>query len=162
DRKRGDARRVEQIVFHGSLEDTDFENGFDADDGGDAQCDEQRQPEAERDARAQFCPAGALLPGGDRLAFGGGNRRSHCNGTLCFILSRPGRAGTGIVFRIGARRRRGDWLDSPVDSSSCGVGGHCYRRFPNVLWNRATESGARVRLTILLLAITSSVLMVLP
>jgi hypothetical protein len=65
------------------------------------------------------------------------------------------------VFRIGARRRRGDWLDSPVDSSSRGVDGH-YFRDSLVGWNRETECGVRVRLTILLPAITSSVLLVMP
>ena len=37
-----------------------------------------------------------------------------------------------------------------------------FLRFPHVPWNREAESGVRVRLTILLLATTSSVLMVMP
>ncbi len=60
------------------------------------------------------------------------------------------------MFRIGARRGRGDWLDSPVDSSSCGVGGHSFRDLGCPHRIGGPNPGASVRLTILLLATTTS------
>jgi len=59
---------------------------------------------------------------------------------LCFILPAAPDGGTGIVFRIDARRLAAIWLDSPVDSSSCDVGGpSCmtglYRTDPERAWD---------------------------
>jgi hypothetical protein len=66
---------------------------------------------------------------------------------LCFILPAASDGGTGIVFRIDARRLAAIWLDSPVDSSSCDVGGRSC--MTDLCW-----TGARVRLTIILLTAT--------
>ena len=69
---------------------------------------------------------------------------------LCFILPAVPDSGTGIVFRIDARQLAAIWLDSPVDSSSCDVGGR------SCLTGRCRSNpGARVRLTVIVLTVTT-------
>ena len=69
---------------------------------------------------------------------------------LCFILPAAPDGGTGIVFRIDARRLAAIWLDSPVDSSSCDVGGRsCITGLCRTNPERA------VRLSIILLTVTT-------
>ena len=69
---------------------------------------------------------------------------------LCFILPAAPDGGTGIVFRIDARQLAAIWLDSPVDSSSCDVGGRsCLTGLCRF------QPGARVRLTLIVLTATT-------
>jgi hypothetical protein len=70
---------------------------------------------------------------------------------LCFILPATPHSGTGNVFRIDARRVAAIRLDTPDDSTTCDAGRRSHDR------PLLDEPGARVRLTLLLLTVTTHV-----
>jgi hypothetical protein len=76
---------------------------------------------------------------------------------LCFILSATVRAGTGIVFRIGARRLAADLAGLPGRLLQLPTSAGAFREeSQHFACLPPDESGARVRLTIILLAIMTT------
>ena len=127
DSKRRQPRGVEQIAFDGALEHADLEKRFDADHDGGAERDEQRRRRRSESARRNFAPLGRRCAAATASRSGVAIVEVIAIGGFVSFYRWPGCWHRDCV-QDWCPPGRGNWLDSPVDSSSCDAGGRFLSR----------------------------------